>query len=132
MLFTPSVEVEEDHLLFRPWLFRKRVPLDSIHRIESLRRDLVTYEENYLLLFLDDGRMFWLGEMSAGFRAAEAKLRERFATFDQHWMERLERNSTGVRQIVWDREQVAPGSARLTRLRKRLRRGPAGPRLRID
>jgi len=131
MLFAPRVEVEEDHLLFRPWPFRKRVALDSIHRIESMKRDLVTYEENYLLLFLDDGRMFWLGELDSGFHAAEEKLRARFATFDPNWMEEQEGSSVGTRRVVWDRaETESSHPARLARLRRRLRRRSAASRLR--
>jgi hypothetical protein len=79
MLFTPSAKVEGEHLVFRPWLFCKRVALKSIHRIECIKRDLATHEQNYLLLFLDDGRTVWLGELDPGFPAAEAKLRDKFA-----------------------------------------------------
>lgn len=122
MLFKPSVDVEPDHLVFRPWLFRKRVALDSIRRIERIKRDLASHDANYLLLFLDDGRTLWIGEMDPGFGAAEAKLRERFQPFNPYWMEALERSLAGTRQIIWDREQTDDdGPRRVARLRKRSR-----------
>jgi len=129
MLFKPSVEVESEHLVFRPWLFRKRIALDAIRRIEGVKRDLASHEENYLLLFLDDGRTFWLGELDPGFGAAEIKLRERFQPFNPHWMGSLERTPAGTRQIIWDREQGDNMQAwRFARLRKRSRVKPRTPR----
>lgn len=94
----------------------------------AARNVRLTLHENYLLLFLHDGRMFWLGELDIGFSAAEAKLRERFATFDPNRMTALETDPPGARHPVWDREQGrTSASPRSIRLSKRLwrRRGPS-------
>jgi hypothetical protein len=98
-----SVEVDGDELLIRPWIRRKRIALNSIRRIESLKRDMLTHEENYLLLTLEDGRVFPLGELDRGFSAAETKLRAIFSPFDPHWMAVLEGAQAGLRQLIWER-----------------------------
>lgn len=129
MLFRPSVEVEPEHLVFRPRLFRKRIPFDAISRIESVKRDMISYEENYLLFFLDDGRTFWLSELDSGFGPAEIKLRERFQPFNPNWMETLEHAPAGTRQIIWDRKHSDDMRAqRFARLRKRSRGKHSAPR----
>ena len=103
-----SIEVDGDELFNCPSIRRKRIALSSIRRIESIKRDVITHEENYLLLTLDDGRVFPLGELDHGFSTAEKKLRETFSPFDPQWMAVLEGGPAGLRQPIW--EQKAPAS----------------------
>jgi hypothetical protein len=104
MLSTPSLTIAGDDLVVREWLRRrKRFALRSIRRIESVKIDKVTYEENHLLLELDGGKVVSLGQLDRGFQAVEERLRARFDPFDPDWMARLEDGPAGQRRLIWER-----------------------------
>lgn len=104
MLSTPSLNIEGDDLVARAWLRKtKRVALGSIRRIRSEKLDRVTYEENHLLLELDDGKYTSLGELDRGSEAVEEKLCERFSPLDPQWRAVLEAGPAGVRRLIWER-----------------------------
>ena len=106
MVSTPSLKIEGDALVIRAWLrSTRRIALDRIRRIGSVKRDLVTFEQNYLLLELDDGEQASLGELDRGFPAVEEKLRERFSPFNPGWKAVLEGGPAGVRHLIWERTQ---------------------------
>ena len=87
----------------------------------------LTLHENYLSALPPRWPHVLAGELDIGFSVAEAKLRERFATFDPNRMTALETDPPGARHPVWDREQgrtsASPRSIRLSK-RLRRRRGP--------
>ena len=63
MLSRPSLTIEGDDLVVREWLRRRKwFALRSIRRIESVKTDKVTYEENHLLLELEGGKVVALGQ----------------------------------------------------------------------
>ena len=106
MLSTPSLTIEGDDLVVREWLHRrKRFALRSIRRIESVKIDKVTYEENHLSLELEGGKVVLLGQLDRGFPAVEERLRAQFNPFDPDWMARLEGGPAGRRRLIWERPE---------------------------
>lgn len=106
----PWVKLERDNIVFRPWFRKKRISLHDICRIESYKLDKITFEENFIMLHLFDGREFPFGEFDDGFALLIDKLQALFQPFPADWHEVLAIKPAFVRNLIWDHS--LPGHCR--------------------
>ena len=105
-----SITTDDKGINIRRWPRTTRIGFDQIRRIVGEKLDKLTYEENFLLLDLDDGRRISLGELDSGFAESESALRT-FASLDPNWRAELESAPAGTPRLLWEKPSEAAPSA---------------------
>lgn len=99
-----SITINGNSINIYRWPRTTRIGFDKIRRIVGEKLDKLTYEENFLLLDLDDGGRISLGELDSGFAELKSELRK-FASLDPNWRAELESAPAETPSLLWEKPE---------------------------
>ena len=95
-----TIWIEGDTIVLQHWPMKQRVAFNNIEGIFAQQCDMLTYNENFLILSLRGGEQLACGELTRGFKELEAELQNRFP-FPADWQTDLESSGPGSQFQPW-------------------------------
>lgn len=83
------------------WFSKTSCHWHDVRCIEAVKLDRVTYEEDGLVLTMDDGKQLLLGEFDKGFAAFEAEIYRECPGCNEAWRPVVADGPVGVPFEIW-------------------------------
>ena len=98
-----SIRWDGERFLLRDNSGREYFGISDISEIGAIKCSKITYDELFLKLSLDDGRVLFVGELCDGFNLFEEILMDRLIDFKVDWKFFSEKLSDNAQLAVWRR-----------------------------
>lgn len=98
-----SVRGVVDGFILRDFDGSHSIRLSEVVSVDGAKVDKVTYEENFLVLTMIDGRRIAIGELADGFLKFVAEITASLPDFPNAWSSCIEKAQTGDEIRLWPR-----------------------------
>lgn len=75
----------------------------NIVKISSVRINMITYDQNYLIIHFNDSSYIYIGELESGFKNFIKYIIDNFRNFNKNWYGDTENNKYDLPIVLWEK-----------------------------